>query len=290
MASDRSALITGASGFVGRHLLAALRQQGWRVVALRRPTSGPVVPEESGGFETVILHDAGDLPAILDRARVETIFHLAAYQSRGHGHHDIDAFVEANLRLGMHLFEAAAHRGVQVVSALSYSQYRDGQPAANTLYSATKQAQAEFARFWRERTGADIRDVVLFDNYGTDDTRDKLIPGLIRAARSGEPLTIGPLEQVIDLLHVRDVATGLIASTEGSHRGPFTVRASEFVTVGTLVDLVGQVAGVRVPVSVDPARLASDGPMVAGTWEPPVGWSPEVPLPFGIAECVMSAT
>ncbi len=290
MTEDHSALVVGGSGFVGRHLVVALRDRGWRVVALRRPTSGATAAEADAGIETAVLHEIGDLPTILDAAKVDTVFHLAAHQSRGHGPADIDAFVEANLRLGMHLFEAAARRGIRVIDALSYFQFREGAPAAHSLYSATKQAQAEFARFWRDRLGADIRDVVLFDNFGGGDTRDKLIPALIRAVRSGEPLTIGPLGQLVDLLHARDVATGLIAAAAGTHGGPLAIRANELVTVGSIVDLVGRAAGATVPVAVDPARKASDGPTAAGEWDRPAGWIPEVALPGGIAECVAAAT
>ncbi len=284
---ERSALVTGASGFVGRNLVAELLDRGWRVVALGRSTSGAIATQP--GLETAVLHEIGDLPTILDGARVDAVFHLAAHQSRGHRPSDIDAFLEANLRLGMHLFAAAADRGIRVIDALSYFQFRDGVPVAHSLYSATKQAQAEFARFWRDRLGADIRDVILFDNYGANDGRDKLIPALIRAVRSGERLTIGPLEQLVDLLHVRDVATGLISVAEGMPRGPLAIRADEFATVGSIVDLVGRAAGAPVPVVIDPARGSNDGPRAAGTWDRPAGWSPEVALPVGIAECVAGA-
>lgn len=287
MTTSRSALVTGASGFVGRNLVAELRARGWRVVALQRQASTAEAPD--GGVETAILRDVRDLPAILDAAEVGTIFHLAAHQSRGHGPDDIDAFVEANVRFGMHLFAAAADRAIQVIDVLSYFQYRGGEPSAHSLYSASKQAQAEAARFWRDRLGADIRDVVLFDNYGADDGRDKLMPALIRAAKGGETLTIGPLEQLVDLLHVRDVAAGLIAVAESPLTGPYAVRANEFVTVGAVVDAVGRAAGATVPIVVDPARTISDGGVAAGSWNSPEGWSPQVPLQTGIAECVAAA-
>jgi len=289
MDAERSALVTGATGFVGQHLVAQLRRRGWRVVALHRPASAVVGARDGSESETVTLHDASELPVILDRVNVDTVFHLAAHQSRGHGVADIDAFVEANIRLGMHLFSAAAERGIRVIDALSYFQFRDNAPAPHSLYSATKQAQAEFARFWRDRLGADIRDVVLFDNYGTGDGRDKLVPALVRAARTGEPLVIGPLEQAVDLVHVRDVAAGLIAAADSRAQGPFAIRAQELITVGGIVECVQAVAGVPVPFTVDPDRRVSDGAQRAVDWDRPTGWSPKVTLPEGIAECVAAA-
>ena len=286
MTGASSALVTGATGFVGGGLVRALRERGQRVVAMVRPARA--LPEEllDSGADVVHLDDLRELPSILDHYDVDTVFHLAAHQSKGSGPADIDEFVEANIRLGMHLFAASAQRGARVVETQSYFQFRYGAPAAHSLYSATKQAQAEFARFWRERVGADIRDLVLFDNYGAGDRRDKLIPALIRAGREGVPLSIGPLDQLVDLLHVRDVAAGLIAAATGDATETLALRAPSLITVGTIIDEVSSALGAPVHVDVDPSRRASDHPAVAGEWPGPEGWQAEVTLQEGMIESV----
>ena len=284
----RSALVTGATGFVGRHLTAELVARGWRVTALVRSVWA-AAPLAEVGASVEVLGDPEDLARVFEQRGVGVAFHLAAHQSRGHSTADIDAFVDANLRLGLHLFATAARCGARVVNTLTYFQFRDSMPAPHSLYSATKQAQAVFADYWRAGLGADIRDVVLFDNYGAGDQRAKLVPALIRAAFDGTTLTIGPRAQLMDLLHVRDVVAGLIAVAEGPASETLTVRARGFVSVGEIVDAVAEAVGHEAPVAVDPGREASDLPVVSGSWPTPPHWQPRVSLAEGIAECVAAA-
>jgi len=287
--SPRRALLAGGTGFVGRTLARLLRGEGWHVSLVARASGSDregVVADEIFAMET-----PHDLWGILDRAAPTTVFHLAAHQSRGNGRADIEEFVDANLRLGLHLFGAAAEYGVPVVNALTYFQFRGGLPATHSLYSATKQAQAEFARFWRERLGADIRDVVLFDNYGPCDTRDKLIPGVLAAITTGQTFVVGPLDQPVDLLHVRDVAAGLVAVAAAEpSEVPYAIRASSLVTVGEIIAEVEHAAGRKVALREDRARQASNHPVVAGQWDAPPFWRPTIPLRVGIAECVEAAS
>lgn len=286
-APRRSAIVVGATGFVGRHLVEELRKNDWRVIALHREGSSRARLFDGTSIESRAISSAGDFGRILSEVDVGHIFHLAAHQSRGDSTADIELFLDANLRLTMHIFRAAAEHHAKVVSALSYFQYREGQPVAHSLYSATKLAQAEFARYWREVVGVDIRDVVLFDNYGPQDERSKLIPALIHAARTGEEIVVGPREQRLDLLHVRDVAAGLIAVADDRDGGMLAVRASSIVTVGDVIDTISEIAGTPVRAVVDPDRNSGVDPTHAGTWRKPSGWSPTIDLREGIQECMI---
>lgn len=285
-AHERSAIVVGATGFVGRHLVAALREQGWRVVALIREGSHRSGALHDPCVELREIVSPPDFERILAESGVAHVFHLAAHQSRGDSAADIEKFADANLRLSMHVFGAAASHGARVVSALSYFQYRNGRPSAHSLYSATKLAQAEFAKYWREVRGADIRDVVLFDNYGPHDDRDKLIPALVRAASRDEEIVVGPREQRVDILHVRDVASGLIAVAEDVTSGTLAVRAATLVTVGEIIDTISDLAGRPVRAVIDPARQGGADPGEAGEWHLPAGWTPEIQLRRGLYECM----
>ncbi|NND69147.1 MAG: NAD(P)-dependent oxidoreductase, partial [Halioglobus sp.] len=80
MAAFDSAFVTGAGGFIGRHLVAALRQENVRVVALMLP--GEAVPAEWGDAVRTV---TGDIRSLLelkdDIGQVDVVFHLAAVVS-----------------------------------------------------------------------------------------------------------------------------------------------------------------------------------------------------------------
>lgn len=275
------ALVTGATGFVGRTLARALVRDGWAVTAVTRSSSA-TEQLVSAGIRCVEADQPSALYAIVADTEPDAVFHLAAAQARRHTSADVDTLVEANISVGTHLLQSLVGRDVPVVCAMSYFQYRDGAPATHSLYAATKQAFSSIATYYREREGLDVREVVLYDNYGPSDTRDKLVVALIRAAHTGAAVRTGPLDQPLNLLHVDDVANGLIAAASPDEPQLATVRAPELATVGDVVDAVQRASGGRLIHEIDPARTASYLAAEAGDWPAPRGWSPRWTLEEGI--------
>src|SRR5690606_8531756 len=124
--------------------------------------------------------------------------------------------------------------------------------------------------------------VVLYDNYGPSDTRDKLVVALVRAAHTRTPARTGPLDQPLNLLHVDDVAAGLIAAAPPDQPSLVSVLARELVRVGDVVTAVQRASGGRLIHEVDPARTASYLAAEAGDWPTPRGWSERWALDDGI--------
>ena len=103
---------------------------------------------------------------------------------------------------------------------------------------------------------------------------------------TGEEAVVGPLEQTIDLLHVDDVARGLVAAAGEGVAQTTAVRAAEPVTVGQIIAALDRVGGRSLRYRVDEARAVSDLPLHAGAWPAPPGWSPAWSLDRGLAQLV----
>jgi UDP-glucose 4-epimerase len=280
-------LVTGGGGFVGRAVTAALIADGANVALLARAGSRTAAVADRVGVPAVSYRSHDEVTAVVAGHRPDVVIHLAAQQLRSpRGAADVITLVEANVELGALVLEAVRDTGAVVVQAMSYFQFRDSRPAQHSLYAATKEALRAIGAYYRELGGVDVRDVVLFDNYGPGDDRDKLIPYLVSALADRSEATVGPLEQAIDLLHVDDVARGLLAAAGQGAAQTTAVRAAEPVTVGEIVAALERVSGRTLRYRVDDARAVSDLPRHAGTWPAPPGWSPAWSLDRGLAQLV----
>ncbi len=206
-----TALITVITGFIGHHLARRLASSGWRVVGAVRATSARPDGDPGGGVACHELTDPGGLRALVAATRPEVVFHLASQFIAEHVPTDVPRLVESNILFGAELLEAMAASGVRrLVNVGTAWQHRtgDGYEPVN-LYAATKQAFSDIAAYYRSAEGLRIATVALYDTYGPFDRRRKLVPLLLSALESGEPLAMSPGDQLVDLVYVDDVVAAL---------------------------------------------------------------------------------
>jgi len=202
------ALVTGASGFIGGHLVRRLVQQGWTVHVISRPNAQmPNAPE----FAQVVRHayDGSIASAIIcmEQARPDVVFHLASLFLAQHDSKDVDALIQSNLLFGTQLLDAMRVNQIRcmVNTGTSWQHFNNQDYNPVCLYAATKQAFEALLTYYVEACDFKVITLKLFDTYGPDDYRAKLIKLLHEAAFSGEPLNMSAGEQRIDLVHVDDV-------------------------------------------------------------------------------------
>ncbi len=283
-ADTGTALVTGATGFVGRHLVRRLVQRGWRVDAVTRAGSArrPALPA------TVQMHElrdsVSDIGDTIARVRPDVVFHVAAFTGSHQGR--LAAMCDANVTFSAAVAEAATQAQARLIHVSSAWQHHKGSAYSPVnLYAATKQAQCDVVQYFAEAEGLDAREVCLFDTYGPDDDRGKLVTLLMDAAESGVPLLMSSGRQLVDLTYVDDVAAALIAVAE--HAGPvgrLVVRSGLPLPVRELASIVSSV--VERPIDARWGGRPERPREMFTDWQVPsddLGWAPAVPLRDGLA-------
>lgn len=209
MTVSKKALVTGATGFVGSHLARRLVKDGWKVTAISRSSSDRKLVCDIESSVRFYEYDGKieSMQMILEDARPEIIFHLASTFLSEHQSQDIDSLIQSNITFGTHLVEAAIAIGCsQFINAgTAWQHFNNERYSPVNLYAATKQAFEDILKYYVEVCGLKVIILKLFDTYGPDDPRPKLVNLLKRAAGTGETLCMSPGEQLIDLVHVDDV-------------------------------------------------------------------------------------
>lgn len=274
-------VVSGGTGFIGRHLVRRLAESGEAVHVLARPDSrtGSLPPN-------IALHRIADpieLGDLLQQLGPTTCFHLATRYSHEAGPADIPALLAANVGFATMFADAAARSGCAAfvnVGTASQLNVR-GAYMPTSLYAATKQAFEDMLVYFDRRAGLPCGTVLLFDTYGPDDTRNKLLMQLIAAAKNGTEIALSPGEQEIDLLHVDDAVTGLIAAAQALHNGAahpahYVLSSGRPLTIRALADLIMANGGQGLHAQWG-ARPYRDGEVMQ-TWKggpPPPGWRPQ---------------
>lgn len=217
--STASALVTGASGFIGAHLVARLLSEGSRVTVLARSSS--VLPAEWRERVNVVTCDdfsEGSLRRLL-QAPVDTVFHLAAYGVRP-SHRDIDEMIAINVEFPATLVRLCGEWRASIVMAGTFSEYRS--PSARTLlvenspleqgklYGSSKAAGGLVASAIANSSDVSFRLLRLFKVYGAGEAPHRLLPALVSGLAKRERVAMSAGTQVLDFVHVDDVVEAML--------------------------------------------------------------------------------
>lgn len=208
-AESYTALITGATGYIGSNVVRRLAEKGWKVHVIARETSKLTLLQPVNKKVRINRHDGSteEMFSILDRVRPDVVFHLAAIANVVHSPKQIVPMLTSNILFGTQLVEAMIAAGSYLlVNTGTYSQHYGQKPySPSSLYDATKQAFKDILTFYTETTPLKAVTLELYDNYGPGDPRNKIMSLLLKSAKDNQPLAMTPGEQLIDLVYIDDI-------------------------------------------------------------------------------------
>ncbi len=208
-------LVTGAAGFIGSHLMAALTEKGDDAIGLDAFTDYYDPARKRANVADLDVLDADLLDADLDALLrdVDAVFHLAGQPgvraSFGPG---FEHYVSRNVHASARLFEAAARRGARVVYASSSSVYGDAEryptdedvpPRPISPYGVTKLCVEHLAYAHARTAGLDAVGVRYFTVYGPRQRPDMAFTPMLEALADGRRLSAVRRRIRVAELHVR---------------------------------------------------------------------------------------
>jgi nucleoside-diphosphate-sugar epimerase len=292
------ALVTGATGFIGSHLVSRLVKMGWEVhVVLRaRPER---LPSHAIDGAQVHIHtgSTSNLIEIVKESRPQMVFHLASMFLAQHQSDDIVGLVQSNVAFSTQLAEAMAVNNVRLLvnAGTSWQHYQDADYSPVCLYAALKQAFEAVLQFYVETNAFQVITLKLFDTYGPGDPRPKLLHLFKRIALSGETLAMSPGEQLIDLVYIDDVIDACLLAADRLQSGQVVGMESYAVSSGAALPLK-DLAALYSAVSGYPLHINWGGrPYRSREVMQPwlnfrvlQGWVPKIDLATGIRRCLAS--
>jgi nucleoside-diphosphate-sugar epimerase len=288
-------LVTGASGFIGRHVLPLLAHDDWELHATSR--TGRSVPGVRTTWHAVDLRSPADAVTSIESIRPTHLLHLAwnTEHDRYWTAADNDEWADATIALAQAFAACGGHRFVGVGTCAEYDWTAlDGPCAedATPLAPHTPYGRAKL-RAWRgvEQACSGVPEISaawgrLFFVYGPGEDDRRLIPSVVRALGRGERPRVTAGTQRRDFLHVSDAARAFATLLRSRVAGPINVASGEAIRVRDIVELLCRLAG--------RPGVAEFGALPLQPGEPPlivadvarlraVGWRREVPLERGLS-------
>jgi len=311
MKMQKTALVLGAGGFIGNHLVNTLKSQGFwvRGADLKFPEFAHTKADD---FAIADLRDQMSVREIIDRP-FDEVYQLAADMGgAGYiftGENDADIMHNSAL-INLNILDRCLKRNIRRIfyssSACIYPAYNQEDPdnplcAEDSAYPAAPDSEYGWEKLFSERLylsynrnhGMNCRIARYHNIFGPLGTwqggKEKAPAALCRkiaAADDGGEIEIwGDGEQTRSFLYVDDCIEGTLRLMRSDKEGPFNIGSEEMVTINQLAHIIMEVAGKTVSLNHVDGPLGvrgrnSDNRRIQSELE----WSPSAPLIEGISK------
>ena len=303
----RKILVTGGAGYIGSHTVQLLLRQGYDVAVVDNLSKGHRHNVPAERLFQLDLAETQALAELMRQTKPEAVIHFAAFIAVGESMRDPALYFSNNVGGSLSLLTAMVQTGVKhIVFSSTAAVY--GNPHASPIlesfpiqpvnpYGESKVMVETMLRWFDQihhLTGICLR---YFNASGADpegrlgeehDPETHLIPLLLRAVATGQPVTIFGDDYptpdgtcIRDYIHVNDLAQAHILAVEhllgGGASDQFNVGTGTGHTVMEMIRTVEEVTGQKVPYVVGPRREGDPPALVASSdkLRSKLGWSPQ---------------
>lgn len=216
----RTILITGAAGFLGRHLTARVASLARSVVCVARgPRAGS---HRNVRFHPVDLNDADRTCAFFDTVKPDIVFHLASASGGSTGVENVLPHLRDDICTTVNCLVAAQKTGVSrfVIPGSTDEPPPGADYVPNSPYSMAKMTCVTFGRMFHELYAVPTVICRIFMTYGPGQKPRKIVPFMIRSMLAHEAPTLNSGARLVDWVFVDDTVDALmLAGTQaGGHR------------------------------------------------------------------------
>lgn len=250
--------ITGATGFIGKHLVNKLIQEGNLVtINLYGEEQSPFTNE----VKTYRLAKSDITTDILflQQGAYDGIIHLASLYLTIHKPEEAVKLIDSNVGFSTYILECAAQAHINwfINTGTFWQNFQNADYSPVNLYAATKQAFESIARYYIETEQIRFVTLRLCDTYGPNDTRPKIFNLWERIARTGETLDMSAGEQLIDISFIDDIINAFtLLANHLQHNHPqvtagdvYAVKADKRYTLKQLAAIYEEATGTKLNIN-----------------------------------------
>jgi nucleoside-diphosphate-sugar epimerase len=287
-------LVTGATGFIGGRIVPYLLERNYEVsITVRSNSDVDNLGDHLKNVDIVTLEEnftTIGLVKSLDKIKPDVVVHLASLYISEHKLDQVESLINSNVLFGVQLLEAMDFIGCKklVNIGTSWQYYNGAEYEPVNLYAATKQAFIDIAQYYIKARGLQVIDLKLFDTYGVNDNRKKIIPFLIENLDANETIALSAGDQKINIVYVDDVLSCIEMAVSHLYSKvvlyeEYAVGSSEVLSLKELVRLIENISKKSLSIKWGGKEYRDREVMVPwNNGERLPGWEPKISLKEGL--------
>jgi len=260
----KNILLTGATGFIGSHLLEKLLKESYNVIILTRSFSDTLRIKHLLIKVKKYDIDKTSLETVFKENKIDCVIHLATYYRKKHSKDDVINMIDTNIKFPSELLEQMRLNFVKYfINTGTFFEYaQKSEPINETqsrlpydLYAATKIAFSEILKYYSNQQCITSIDLKLFAPYGPKDN-EKLIVFVVKNYLGKKKFSISPGEQKWNWTFVEDIADAYIKALKYIEKMDnsyeiFNIGSDKVYSIKEIIEIIEKINGGECVVSYD---------------------------------------
>lgn len=290
-------VVTGASGFIGKHTIPFLKKQNFDIHALSSSKKNIDNPDNDVSWHSIDIFDFKKVSEFCKELGASNLLHMAWYggdKDRMTSSMNVN-WVEASLHLIRQFVENDGKRIVMAGSCTEYD-WKYGYCTENitpekpqSLYGECKSSVNRIVEKYAEKNDIRYANARIFFVYGPHEQEQRLVAYAIRSLLKNQKANLSHGNQMRDYLHVDDVADALVKLLASDVEGAVNIGSGRAVKLREIVDLIGEKLDGQELLEYGPVESKFDSPVVLADitkLRDELGWAPKFDLERGIADTI----
>jgi len=255
-------LLTGATGFIGSHVLRRGLSENYEIIITKRSTSN--ITRIKDVLDKIKYYDVDTVPLskIFDENKIDLVIHCATNYKKNHNYEDIPSLIEDNITFPSQILEQMQIHNVKYfINTGSFFEYALSTSSDSPrkkinemqkkepydFYAATKSGFSEILKWYSKNCGIKVIELRLFSAYGPGDN-EKLFNFLIKNFINQKKFEMCPCEQQWNWTFVEDIADAYICSIKyitnmKSDYECFNIGNEKTASIKELIKIIEKISG-----------------------------------------------
>ena len=240
----RSILLTGSTGFIGQNLTILLLSLNYKVVALVRKSSKNKLfikntKKKNNNFHPIYFKNIKSLPKRLSRLKVDYVVNLATNWVERHNYKDLIEIINSNILFTTAVLDLVPKKNLKkFINVSTYGLFKTSKNYNPiNLYAAAKKSFEDIIVYYQNlHKKTYFYNLYLYDSYGINDKRNKIISKISRNYKTNKKTTILSSRVELNLLNVKEICDAFILAIEKKIKsGNYLIKAKNFTNILKLI-------------------------------------------------------
>jgi nucleoside-diphosphate-sugar epimerase len=241
----KNLLITGASGFVGGHVLDDCLKNNFNVYTILRHSKKNIifVKKYKKKIFPIFYNKINQIKNKLTNCKIDYVIHCATHYIKKHNHNDIENIIKSNVLFSTVILDAAVNIKIKKFINLGtvWQHFNDTKNLAFNFYAATKQSFECILNYYKNKyTKIKFYNILLTDTFGVNDKRKKIIPILLKNFKKKNKNKINiPKNLSMNLVNINEVTNCLkIILNKNSQPNNYVIKLKRDIKIFDLINFL----------------------------------------------------